>query len=186
MRRGRKSRAACDSHSQGEGVQAALQWRVPRAKNARARVPFPLALLLGLASCGEAGEPQAGAAAECSGEFDLFAVGLTKQAAPQRLSVEIAAAEPAPPTVRSDNAWRLRVTDEDGAAVTGAELFATPYMPEHQHGSAEVIVSELAAGEYELAPIELIMPGVWEIPITVTPPAGVTSEAIFRFCIAER
>lgn len=145
-----------------------------------------VALLLGLASCGEASQPEATAAPECSGQFDAFETGLTKQAEPQPISIELAAAEPAPPTVRSDNAWQLRVTDEDGAAVTGAEVFATPYMPEHQHGSAEVIVRELGAGEYELSPIVLIMPGVWEIPITVTPPGGETSEATFRFCIAER
>jgi hypothetical protein len=30
------------------------------------------------------------------------------------------------------------------------------------------------------------MPGVWEVPITVTPAGGETSEATFRFCIAER
>jgi hypothetical protein len=145
-----------------------------------------VALLLGSASCGEAVEPEPTNAPECSGEFDHFETGLTKQAAPQRLSIELAAAEPAPPAVRSDNAWRLRVTDEDGAAVTGAELFATPYMPKHQHGIAEVIVSELGAGQYQLAPIELIMPGVWEIPVSVTPAGGETSEASFRFCIAER
>jgi hypothetical protein len=150
------------------------------------RLPRLVALLLGLVSCGETAEPAAGSAPECSGDFDRFETGLTKQAAPQRLSIELAAAEPTPPAVRSDNAWRLRVTDEDGAAVTGAELFATPYMPEHQHGSAEVVVSELGAGEYELAPLELIMPGVWEVPVTVTPPGGETSEATFRFCIAER
>jgi hypothetical protein len=145
-----------------------------------------VALLLGLASCGQAAEPEAASAPECSGQFDRFEAGLTKQAAPQQLSIELAAAEPAPPAVRSDNAWRLRVTDADGAAVTGAELFATPYMPEHQHGSAEVIVTELGGGEYQLAPIELIMPGVWDIPVTVTPAGGETSEASFRFCIAER
>jgi hypothetical protein len=150
------------------------------------RASFLGALLLGLLSCSEANEPEEPAAAECRGEFEPFQTGLTKLAEPQQLRIEVAAAEPAPPAVRSDNAWRLRVTDEDGAAVTGAELFATPYMPEHQHGSAEVIVSELGGGEYELAPIELIMPGVWEVPITVTPPGGETSEATFRFCIAER
>jgi hypothetical protein len=62
----------------------------------------------------------------------------------------------------------------------------TPYMPKHQHGSAEVVVSELGDGEYELAPIELVMPGVWEIPVSVTPSDGLASETTFRFCIAER
>ena len=143
-------------------------------------------MLLGLASCTDSAEPETESAAECRGDFDRFETGLTKRAAPQPLGIELTAAEPAPPAVRSDNAWRLRVTDEAGVAVTEAELFATPYMPEHQHGSAEVVVSELGDGLYRLSPIELVMPGVWEIPVSVTPPAGETSEATFRFCIAER
>jgi hypothetical protein len=143
--------------------------------------------LLGSAGCGESAKPTtATTEAECSGDFDRFETGMTKQAAPEKLSIELTAAEPAPPAVRSDNVWQLRVTDESDTAVAGAELFVTPYMPKHQHGSAEVVVSELSDGLYRLAPIELIMPGVWEIPVSVTPPDGETSEATFRFCIAER
>jgi hypothetical protein len=59
-------------------------------------------------------------------------------------------------------------------------------MPKHQHGSAEVVVEEQGDGKYQLSPIELIMPGVWEVPLRVTPVDGAASETTFRFCIAER
>lgn len=145
-----------------------------------------MAVTLGISGCSRASEAESPGDPECSGEFDRFEAGMTKQAAPEQLTIELVTAEPAPPAVRADNSWLLRVTDADGDVVTGAELVVTPYMPKHQHGSAEVVVSELGDGEYELAPIELIMPGVWEIPVSVTPSDGRASETTFRFCIAER
>jgi hypothetical protein len=144
------------------------------------------ALACGLTGCGNSEQPDPPPGdAECSGDFDQFEVGMSKRASPEPLRIELVSAEPSPPAVRTDNAWRLRVADADGAMVTGAELVVSPYMPAHQHGSAEVIVTELGEGQYELSPIELIMPGVWEIPVAVSTLEGTSSEATFRFCIAE-
>ena len=125
-------------------------------------------------------------ASECSGDFDTFEPGMTTQASPGDITVELARADPSPPVVRRDNVWWLKLTDADGNAISGAEVVASPYMPKHQHGSAEVVVEEQGEGEYQLSPIELIMPGVWEIPLSVTPAGGVASETLFRLCIAER
>ncbi|HYJ08652.1 MAG TPA: FixH family protein [Polyangiaceae bacterium] len=124
--------------------------------------------------------------AECSGDFDAYQAGMSKQAEPGKLTVQLLESDPAPPEVRTDNTWWLRLSDAEGEPLREAELLVTPYMPKHQHGSAEVVVEELDDGEYELSPIELIMPGVWEIPVSVTPPESEPSEVTFRFCIAER
>lgn len=123
---------------------------------------------------------------ECRGDFDTYEAGMTRQAEPGQLAVELVESDPAPPAVRKDNVWWLRLSDAGGEPVLGAELLVTPFMPKHQHGSAEVVIEELGDGEYKLSPIELIMPGVWEIPVSVTPPDSETSEVTFRFCIAER
>lgn len=123
---------------------------------------------------------------ECSGEFDSYEPGMSRQAEPGELTVELVESQPAPPSVSKDSAWWLRLSDADGAPLLGAELLVTPFMPAHQHGSAEVVVEALADGEYKLSPIELSMPGVWEIPVSITPPDGETSETTFRFCLAER
>jgi hypothetical protein len=150
------------------------------------RLSYAVALACCLAGCSNSAELAAPGDAECAGEFDQLEAGMIKRASPLPLSIELVSAEPSPPAVRSDNAWRLRLTDANQAVVTGAELVATPYMPAHQHGGAEVLVTELGDGEYELSPIELIMPGVWEMPLAVTPIDGATCETTFRFCIAER
>lgn len=110
---------------------------------------------------------------------------MTKLAEPGQVMVELSDADPSPPVVRRDNIWWLKLTDAEGSPLTGAQVVASPYMPKHQHGSAEVLVEEQAEGQYQLSPIELIMPGVWEVPVTITA-AGEESEALFRFCIAER
>lgn len=133
------------------------------------------------AAAGAPGEPT-----DCSGDFDTFEPGMTTEAIPGDITVELARAEPSPPVVRRDNVWWLKLTDADGNVLSGAEVVASPYMPKHQHGSAEVVVEDRGEGEYQLSPIELVMPGVWEIPLSVTPAGGVASTTTFRFCIAER
>ncbi|MES1183219.1 MAG: FixH family protein [Myxococcales bacterium] len=130
--------------------------------------------------------PTTGDGSECEGDFDAFALGLSKVAEPGNITVQITDAKPSPPVVRSDNVWWLELDDADGNPLSGATVVASPYMPKHQHGSAEVVVEEQSEGQYRLSPIELIMPGVWEIPLSVTPSDGDTSETTFRFCIAER
>lgn len=135
-------------------------------------------------SSGAGGSPAE--STECTGDFDRFEPGMTTQATPGNITVELARADPSPPVVRRDNVWWLKLTDADGNAVSGAELVASPYMPKHQHGSAEVVVEDEGEGQYQLSPIELVMPGVWEIPLSVTPAGGAASTAMFRFCIAER
>jgi hypothetical protein len=122
---------------------------------------------------------------ECAGDFDTYEAGMTRQADPGEVSVVLEESDPAPPVVRRDNTWWLRLSDAQGEAVLGAQLLVTPYMPKHQHGSAEVVVVELGEGRYKLSPIELIMPGVWEIAVSITTAQGDTSETTFRFCIAE-
>lgn len=127
----------------------------------------------------------AGAGAEsCSGDFDEYAPGMSKAADPGELTLRLEDANPAPPGFGT-NVWTLLVLDENDAPVTGASVQATPYMPAHTHGSAEVVVEERGEGEYRLEPVVLNMPGVWEVAIDVTPVDGERSEALFRFCVPE-
>lgn len=137
----------------------------------------------------EPGDPSsagsAGAGAECSGEFDEYMPGMSKQASPGALTLRLADANPAPPGFGT-NAWTLLVLDENDEPVTGATVHATPYMPAHTHGSAEVVVEERGDGEYRLEPVVLNMPGLWEVAIEVTPADGEPSEALFSFCVPEQ
>ena len=148
----------------------------------------PLLCGLLLLGCSQDGaEPDApDPDSECTGDFDTYEAGMSRQAEPGEVTVELEESDPAPPVVRRDNVWWLRLSDSAGEPILGAQLLVTPYMPKHQHGSAEVVVEELGDGRYKLSPIELIMPGVWEIPVSITLTDGETSEMTFRFCIAEQ
>jgi hypothetical protein len=170
------SRGAGGSRSRGDEP-----WR------RRGRSALLLFAALTLGGCGSSSDaaPSSDDGSECTGDYDTFEPGMTKQATPGPITVELKEAEPSPPVVRRDNVWRLHLTDADGNTLTGASIVASPYMPKHQHGSAEVVVEDEGDGDYQLSPIELMMPGVWEIPLSVTPAGGEPSETVFRFCIAE-
>ncbi len=142
--------------------------------------------LVGCSNGGDAATSSANDGTDCGSDFDPFEPGMSTKALPGKITVELTRADPSPPVVRGDNVWWLHLTDAAGNLLSGAEIVASPYMPKHQHGSAEVVVEERGEGEYRLSPVELSMPGVWEIPLSVTPGGGVASEAIFRFCIAEQ
>lgn len=185
-----------DPHSQGGCCRGAA--RGPSA-NFAARSRRWIALLHSLLAlaCGSSAAEDPGrgpidgsggsdGGSECSGDFDVYEAGMSRQAEPGAITVELVQSEPAPPVVRTDNTWWLRLLDSEGEPLLGAQLLVTPFMPHHQHGSAEVVIEELGDGGYKLSPIDLFMPGVWEIPVSITPPDGETSEMRFRFCIAER
>ena len=96
-------------------------------------------------------------------------------------------ANPAPPA-RDDNTWVLQLSSMSGgtvgAPVSGATVTVTPFMPDHQHGSGKTVVVEpmTEAGQYELAPVNLWMPGLWETTISASSATG-TDSVVFRFCI---
>ena len=56
-------------------------------------------------------------------------------------------------------------------------------MPDHQHGSPkQTDVVEVSPGEYELKPVNLFMPGYWEISVTASH-NGQEDSSTFKFCI---
>src|SRR5437870_2414280 len=109
----------------------------------RLRDLVPLALLLGVLAlgCGTRdampGGQGSGASggsdgsSECSGDFDMYEAGMSRQAEPGAVTVVLVESDPAPPVVRSDNTWWLKLTDSEGEPVLGAQLLVTPFMPKH-------------------------------------------------------
>lgn len=119
---------------------------------------------------------------------DSFAVGLEKAGDAGALDFKMMTADPAPPA-RGDNVWQFQLSSMSagvvGGGVAGASLTVTPFMPDHQHGTPiQVEITDKGAGAYELAPVNLWMPGLWETTITATS-ASSTDQAVFRFCIPE-
>jgi hypothetical protein len=152
------------------------------------RLALPLSLLV---ACGTDGNTQPGddEPVNCATETrdDDFAVGLTKVGSGNALGFTLMAAEPAPP-IRGDNTWTIHVNQMSGgvagAPVDGADMTVSPFMPDHGHSAAKTVVIEPTgtAGEYELAPINFWMPGLWETTLEVSSPSG-NDEVVFRFCI---
>ena len=118
---------------------------------------------------------------------DTFVVGLEKQGAETSMDFKLMSATPAPPA-RGDNTWVVQINTMAsgvvGAPIDGAMLQVTPFMPAHQHGSPIMvqITPGTTAGEYNLSPVNLWMPGVWETTIRATS-SSTTDSAVYRFCI---
>ncbi len=120
---------------------------------------------------------------DCSTETraDTYVLGMRKSGA--SLGVSIIEATPAPPS-RGDNLWRVRVQGADGTG-QAATVEVDPFMPDHNHGSsirAHVTADEVV-GEYRIEPVNLFMPGLWEITLDLTLEDGTADAVVFRFCV---
>jgi len=122
--------------------------------------------------------------ASCEAELrdDTYAVGLAKDGA--LLRVTFVDAMPAPPA-RYDNLWIVQVSDvATGTPLADCVGEAIPVMPDHMHGTsieAHVTAGE-TAGEYVIDPVNLFMPGLWEVTLRFTC-GELTDEVVFSFCV---
>jgi hypothetical protein len=141
-----------------------------------------------LAACG--GHDHADDEVDCSmvTGTDTFVVGLEKPGNGGTLDFQLMSADPAPPA-RDDNTWIVQINSMNagvvGAPVDGASLTVTPFMPSHQHGSpirTEITPVVGQAGQYTLSPVNMWMPGVWEVTIKGSTDTT-TDTAVYRFCI---
>ena len=139
-------------------------------------------LLAASPACGE-DEPQ-GAEVNCDLETrdDAYVANLEK--AGTQVSVVLMESIPAPPR-KDDNTWMIRIQDEAGAPLSGLSMVVTPWMPDHGHGTLDPpIVTELSEpGEYEVNPVDLRMPGLWEVTVEVADGTGLEDEVTFAFCV---
>ncbi|MBA3391740.1 MAG: FixH family protein [Deltaproteobacteria bacterium] len=154
-------------------------------------VTLGLGLVTSLGACsggdGHGGGHDSGASYNCAAEDgdDEFVVGISKPGQGGKLTFTLRAAVPAPPA-RGDNTWTLELSSTtSSAAVSGAQIAVTPFMPDHQHGTPISVVVEpmVDAGTYELSPVNLWMPGLWQTTIEASA-NGETDKAVFAFCIA--
>jgi hypothetical protein len=119
---------------------------------------------------------------------DTFVVGLDKQGAAGKLDFKLMQADPAPPA-RDDNTWTVQISAMSGATVgqgvAGMSLSVTPFMPDHQHGTPiQVGITDKGGGTYELSPVNLWMPGLWQTTIQASG-GSASDQAVFSFCIPE-
>ncbi|MBC8070126.1 MAG: FixH family protein [Deltaproteobacteria bacterium] len=124
------------------------------------------------------------AEAGCAGEErdDVYMLGMEKSGT--ALTVRFVDAMPAPPA-RYENTWTLEVLDASGAPVDDATLEVEPFMPDHNHGTgiAAVVTKLEAPGQLEIEPIDLFMPGLWEVRLRFTLADQTRDDITFSFCV---
>jgi hypothetical protein len=142
-----------------------------------------------VAACGTNGD-DTGGTVDCSmvTDADTFVVGLEKPGMNGALDFQMMSAMPAPPA-RGDNTWVVQINTMSSGVVgdpaDGLTLMVTPFMPAHQHGSPiQVQITPMTEpGQYQLSPVNLWMPGVWETTIRATTASQTSDLAVYRFCI---
>ena len=146
-----------------------------------------LGIALSLGACSDDGhDDDNGEQYNCAEETraDEFVLGLTKAGAQSRLEFKLVSSDPAPPA-RGDNTMIIQLSTMAAPIqpVSGATMSVTPFMPDHKHGSGKTvtITPMTEAGQYKLEPVNLWMPGLWEVTVRVT--GATADEAVFRFCL---
>jgi hypothetical protein len=145
---------------------------------------------LGLAGCGPSSTSGTGAGGSgpsvCATDprAEVYAVGLTQAAMDGAMKVSFVDATPAPPA-KGVNAWTFKLTDGQGAPISGAAITVKQVMPDHGHGSSITpqVAPKGSDGTYEVTLLEFFMPGIWEITFTVTPAGGTADTVVFTFCV---
>jgi len=133
-------------------------------------------------SAGAPLEPGPRAPADCGGDGDDFALGMSKTTASGAITVAVVAAEPAPPLVGA-NSWTVQLSREGGEALPAARVSLTGWMPDHGHGlNAVPLIEELDGGRYQIQPIILYMPQLWELSVVVDRDEG-RDVATFDVCV---
>ncbi|HTM19107.1 MAG TPA: FixH family protein [Kofleriaceae bacterium] len=145
-------------------------------------IRFALILALCAAACG--GGDDDTTPSQCADETRALAYvpGMAVDGAQEQFMVMLVDADPAPPA-KGDNYWMIMVHAMDtGDPVDGAVLEVTPFMPDHGHGTSivPVVTPDTEPGTYIVDPINLWMPGLWEVRIDVDDGADLIT---FPFCI---
>jgi len=150
------------------------------------RIGTTWVLAAALAACsssngdGSSSSPQGGD--DCGGRGETFSAGMTKTGE-QGMSFTLVSADPAPPQ-QYTNVWIIELKEPSGAPLTAGTVTAKPWMPDHNHGSPKpIVVTELGEGRYELNPVSLSMPGLWETMIEATTSDGIIDRVVSAFCI---
>ena len=102
----------------------------------------------------------------------------------EHYSIRLMTISPDPWSV-GDNDWQIEVTSKDGQVLEGVTLFVTPYMPDHGHGVSPPLYNGVAAeeGVYDIDTFNLIMPGFWEMTVSVRSETLPSEDFAFRICV---
>lgn len=152
----------------------------------RQRFLHPAAAFLLLAACGgdDGHDHTADAGHDCDEDTrdEAYLAGMEK-VGEAGYTLTLMDSLPAPPD-KGDNVWTVEVKDNGGAPVDGLTIDVDSFMPDHQHGSPiEAVSTSQGDGVYELDPVNLFMPGYWEITVAAMDGETELDSVMFKFCI---
>ena len=131
----------------------------------------------------DAGDEMSQRGCEAETRDDTYELGMEKAGA--ELLVRFVDADPAPPD-RGDNTWTIEVLDlATGMPADDVTLSVEPYMPDHKHGSSiKCDVTKMPEpGELQLSPVNLFMPGLWQVQLHFVRTDMSTDRVDFNFCV---
>lgn len=154
------------------------------------KLAITLVVLAGIVSGCGGDDTGSDAARRCDSETraDVYSAGMTKSGAEGKFSVVLVVSEPAPPD-KGDNSWTIEIKEVGtDTAVDNADVIVTPFMVDHGHGTPVVptVSAGDSAGRYLVSPINLWMPGYWELSLDLAAELGsvtMTDTVLFGFCI---
>ncbi len=127
-------------------------------------------LLLGLLACGGGEAPPLKEAAVAAAPVVGAPSELLTRAGRYRIVWSTA---PVPLPLSELFVIKARVTDADGAPVSGVTLTVDASMPQHGHGMAtRPETNEVGPGEFETKGMKFHMPGAWTVHFAVSGPRG--------------
>ena len=105
------------------------------------------------------------------------------------MTVRLLEANPGPPERGDFNVWTLQVEETTGATIENLTVMVDPTMPAHGHGTTPlptVTPIEGTRDQFDVRPLNLFMPGLWQIRVHVGATIGgneVNESVDFEFWI---
>ena len=119
----------------------------------------------------------------CGGEVVDVRPGLRHPCDAGSCTVEVVEATPAPPD-RGPNTWTLRMLDQSDSIIPLALLEVAPFMPLHNHGTAPPTIQGKESDEgWSIGPVDLFMPGLWELRVRGVGTDSTEYSAAIAFCV---
>ncbi|MDX2052670.1 MAG: FixH family protein [Polyangiaceae bacterium] len=140
-------------------------------------------LVCAISAC--SGSPSAPGVTDCQADPNLFDFSGRMVAASEQGTFQLRMLELAPevPT-KGDNRWTIELLDTQQAPLENPEIQVTPFMPQHGHGTGvkAVVAKGEVLGTWIVSPVNLWMPGLWEVKLTVSH-RGQIDNLVIRACI---
>jgi hypothetical protein len=113
---------------------------------------------------------------------EKYSSGMTKTGKAGLFSFGLTSVTPSAPT-KGANTWQVTLTASGNVPVNDASFVITPFMPDHGHGTSVKAKATLEGnGKYSVTPVQFTMPGIWEVTLEATSPAG-KDTVVYTFCV---